>query len=40
MRRSHFGVALAAGFFGFCAPVAAQEPSALATPTEKLDHLL
>ena len=40
MQRSHFGVALAACFFGLGAPLAAQEPDPLATPTEKLDHLL
>jgi hypothetical protein len=40
MQRSHVGVALAACCFGLCAPLPAQEPGPLATPTEKLDHLL
>jgi hypothetical protein len=38
--RGFAGLALTVCSFGFCSPLAAQEPGPLASPTEKLDYLL
>lgn len=40
MRRRRSGLLLAICSFGMCTLLAAQEPGPLATPTERLDHLL